>query len=63
MIEVEFPGNGSLASHFSPSECRLNGANRITRIIVGIALAMRYLHSQNIIQRDLNLDNSFLDWD
>jgi serine/threonine protein kinase len=41
---------------------RLSGANRITKIIVGIALPMRYLHSRDIIHRDLKPDNILLDW-
>jgi serine/threonine protein kinase len=60
-IVTEFIGNGSLASHLpttmSHHHRRLNGVNRITRIIVGIALAMRYLHSHDIIHRDLKPDN------
>jgi serine/threonine protein kinase len=62
-IVTEFAGNGSLASHLPPAECRLKGANRITKVIVGIALAMRYLHSRGIIHRDLKPDNILLDWD
>jgi hypothetical protein len=62
-IVTEFAGNGSLASHLPPSKCRLSGANRITRIIVGIALAMRFVHSQDVIHRDLKPDNILLDWD
>jgi serine/threonine protein kinase len=40
----------------------LSGANRITKIIVEIALAMRYVHSQGI-HRILNPINILLDWD
>jgi serine/threonine protein kinase len=60
---TEFVRNGSLANHLPPTKCRLSGANRITKIIIGIALAMRYLHSRNIIHRELRPDNILLDWD
>jgi hypothetical protein len=40
-ILTEFVGNRSLANHLTSSKCRLSGANRITRIILGIAFAMR----------------------
>jgi TPR repeat protein len=62
-IVTEFAGNGSLTYHLSPSKCNLSGANRITRIIVGIALAMRFIHSKNVIHRDLKPDKILLDWD
>jgi serine/threonine protein kinase len=34
----------------------------MARIIVGIALVMRYLHSQRVIHCNLNPDNILLDW-
>jgi serine/threonine protein kinase len=63
-IVTEFAWNGSLASYFTSSQCRLSGVNRITKIIVGIALAMRFVHSRGVIHRDLQPDNILLnsDW-
>jgi serine/threonine protein kinase len=63
VIETEFVGNGSLANHLKPTKYPLSGANRITKIIVGIALAMRYIHSRGIVHRDLKPENILLDWD
>jgi hypothetical protein len=62
-IVTEFAGNGSLTNYLQPTKYRLSGANRITKVIVGIAFAMRYLHSRGIIHRDLRPDNILLDWD
>jgi serine/threonine protein kinase len=62
-IVTEFVGNGSLANHLPPAESPLTDVNKITKIIVGIALAMRYLHSRGVIHRDLKPDNILLDWD
>jgi TPR repeat protein len=65
-IVTEFAGNGSLASHLSsarsPGAFQLRGETRIARIIVSIALAMRYIHSQGVIHRNLTPDNIMLDW-
>jgi serine/threonine protein kinase len=62
-IVSEFAGNGSLANHLPPTNYPLTGANRITKIVVGIAFAMRYLHSRGVIHRDFKPDNILLDWD
>jgi TPR repeat protein len=67
LIVTEFAGNGSLANHLRSSkgsnQMGLNDVTRIVRIIVGIALAMRYLHSRGVIHRNLNPDNILFDWD
>jgi serine/threonine protein kinase len=62
-IVIEFAGNGSLANNLSPAKYHLIGPNKIARIIVGIALAMRFHHSRYFIHGDLKPDNILLDWD
>jgi serine/threonine protein kinase len=66
-VVTEFVENGSLADHLPDSEngdlCRLSGSTKIVRIITGIVLAMRFVHSQNVIHRDLTPDNILLDLD
>jgi serine/threonine protein kinase len=61
-IVTDFAGNGSLASHLSNTKYCLRGANRITKIILGIALAMRYIHSKDVVHCDLKPDNILLDF-
>jgi hypothetical protein len=60
-IVTKFALNGSLANHLPPTECGLIGATRITKIVVGIALAMKFVHSRYFIHRDLKPENILLD--
>jgi hypothetical protein len=66
-VVTEFVGNGSLADHLPDAKnadlCQLSGSTRIVRTIVGIVLAMRYIHSQNVIHCDLIPRNILLDCD
>jgi serine/threonine protein kinase len=65
-VGTGFIANGSLQDDLPDTEnhdlCQLNGSTRIMRIIAGIVLAMRFLHSQNIIHADLMPENILLDW-
>jgi serine/threonine protein kinase len=62
-IVTEFEGNGSLADHLPPAKCCLSNAKRIAKVVAGIALAMRFVHSRGIIHRNLKPANILLDWD
>jgi serine/threonine protein kinase len=65
-ITTEFATNGSLANHLpNPQNTNLSvlrGPTRIARIMTGIALAIRYVHSQGVIQCNQTPDNILLDW-
>jgi serine/threonine protein kinase len=67
-IVTELAGNGSLADHFPFRESArgpglvLKKPNRVAQIAVGIALAMRHLHSFGAIQRNFTPANILLDW-
>jgi serine/threonine protein kinase len=66
-IATEFVGNGSLADRLPGSEnfatSGLRGPTRIAKIIVSIALAMRFVHSRGFIHCNLTPDAVLLDWD
>jgi NIMA (never in mitosis gene a)-related kinase len=59
-ILSEFVPNGSLADHLSKLNYFSNGT-RIAMIATGIVLAMRYLHAQFIIHRNLRPANILID--
>jgi serine/threonine protein kinase len=65
-MTTEFATNGSLANHLPDSHnsnlSLLQGPTRIVRIIAGIVLAMRYVHSKGVIHCNLTPDNILLDW-
>jgi serine/threonine protein kinase len=66
-VVTEFMGNGSLADHLpnvrNSEFCQIYGETRIARVIVGIVLAMRFIHSKNILHCDLTSNHILLDWD
>jgi TPR repeat protein len=65
-VVTELAGNGALVAHLPPacdSQSRLSGETRIAKIITGVALAMRFVHSRGAIHRDLTPANILLDWD
>jgi TPR repeat protein len=66
-VVTDFVGNGSLADHLPDGEsgtlCQLRHSTRIMKIIAGIVLAMRFIHSKAIIHGDLTPDNILLDFD
>jgi serine/threonine protein kinase len=66
-VVTDFVANGSLADHLPDAKnadpCQLNNSTRIMRIIPGIVLAMRSIHSRGIIHRDLTPDNILLGFD
>jgi serine/threonine protein kinase len=66
-LTTEIAENGSWTSHLPSARgaemCQLQGETRVAKIIVGIVLAMRYLHSQRIIHCNLTPDKVLLDCD
>jgi serine/threonine protein kinase len=66
-VVTRFVENGSLADHLPDADncdfCRLSDSTTIVRIIVGIVLAMCFLHSESVIHLDLTPNNILLNWD
>jgi serine/threonine protein kinase len=64
---TEFAGNRSLADHLPGATnadlCLLYRETRIVKIVVGIVLAMRFLHSKGVVHRHFNPKNILFDWD
>jgi serine/threonine protein kinase len=67
VVVTEFIGNGSLTDYLPDADneesYRLSNPTRIVRILAGIVLTVRFLHSQNIIHCNLAPENILLDWD
>jgi serine/threonine protein kinase len=65
-IVTEVARKGSLAIHLpsvgSVEICKLPRETRVAKMIVGVVLAMQYLHSQQVIHCNLTADNILLDW-
>jgi TPR repeat protein/serine/threonine protein kinase len=64
-ILTEVVGNGSLACHLpfvERNQCHFRRANRVARIVVGIVVAMQFIHSRGIVHGNLSPDNILLDW-
>jgi serine/threonine protein kinase len=66
-VVTDFVENGSLADHLPGKKggdlCQLNSPTRIVRILAGIALAMRFIHSRGVIHGNLTPGNVLMDWD
>jgi serine/threonine protein kinase len=58
-IVSEVAGNGSLADHLRSANCldqsELGGSTRIAKIVTEIVLAMRFIHSREIVHHDLRM--------
>jgi serine/threonine protein kinase len=66
-LVTELVPNGSLSDHLpsfdNSTESIITGETRIAIIVIGIVLAMRYVHSCGIIHCNLKPTNIFVDWD
>jgi serine/threonine protein kinase len=67
VVVIDFVANGSLADHLpdvgNGDLCQLSGSTKIIRIITGIVLTMRFIHSRGIIHGNLTPDIIHLDLD
>jgi serine/threonine protein kinase len=57
-IATEFVGRGRLTSQLPA-----NNWNHIAKIVIGIVISMRYVHSRDVVHHDLTPHNIILDWD
>jgi serine/threonine protein kinase len=63
-LATEYAGDGSLANFLAAdNQGGLFSPNRMAKIITGIALGMRFVHSRGVIHHNLCPDNILLDWD
>jgi serine/threonine protein kinase len=60
-IVTAYAGQGSLADHLT-AESGLRRPNRITKVVTGLALAMRFVHSRAVAHSNLCPASILLDW-
>jgi serine/threonine protein kinase len=60
-IVTPYAGQGSLADHLT-AESGLRRPNRIAKVVAGIALAMRFVHSRAVTHSNLCPASILLDW-